>query len=371
MELVIAFTLIACSISVADYIEIRLANLEKQFSEQGISVNSYKKDNSNKGVEPLGINAEDYEYVSNRYKDVLDISYISYGTVYADGFQTVPVFCMSQQTFFKLFQVDMEERAYIGSSAKELLDMCEDTLGDGSMGIHSKKIELNGESIPFVNFNKEQDSFHVLSFLPFEEYDFLVKDCIILPMSMQQELEKAGIFYNYMCELNFKGIDAKTREDISLEIVEYLSEKHEVNHYKIENKIEQYLRNSENMSSIIKILSWISRFFMIQIAFAMVGVLLILLEQRKKEMAVCMVTGATFAHLFAELFTEIFMICLSGGGIAILISVIVAPQLGNVKYAVMFQPEVILLIVCICAVISFLTCLLSMICVKLKILAEF
>ncbi|MBQ7954211.1 MAG: hypothetical protein IJ282_00520 [Lachnospiraceae bacterium] len=360
LELVVGFTIIASQINVAKSIERRLYEYEKQYTESGISINAYTKDMLGGRNNGVPVTKADYDYIAEKYGQMLEISYISYGAIYTRDLDTITVLGMSEVAFQKMFQVKGNS-PYIGAEAKAHLEKENVILGDLGVVISSEGIYVNETEYLFKEFDKAKNSEQILSFAPTVGYDKTVRECIIIPVSMQDIFEEFDVLFNCTLELIGKeGISLKELQEKGNEVLVYLSETHDECSYEISNKIEDYQKSSSDLSDTIRVLSWIAKFALFLIVVGMVGVLFILLERRKKDFAISFWVGAERWKLVVELLLEMLLLCFTAGGISLAFSLLIAPALSSSQYAVTMSHEAVGMVGVLCFIIAVATSMTSL-----------
>lgn len=368
LELSLGFTMILCIISNLDSQSGRLQNLQGQFSKTGVTINAYTNETENVSEE-IGITPQDCAYIKNHY-NIQEIFYIAYGGIYTDNLQSIPVLCMSEEMFKRIFGCDMENRVYAGSIAKRMLEGKRVGLQDRSIWLEKDYLVISEERYFLTELTKKQENTKIMSFMPLEEYDYQAENCIFVPETLYLPLSGGSLFFNSSCELIFQNQDIKKKQDISSQVIDYLSGGHSAYYYELDNKIEEYLKNSKNIRNTIQILFWISIFLVLQVMIALVGVFIILLEQRKKELAIKSVVGASSKRVFCELFTEIILLCLISAIAGVFFSEIIILCLKNMGSQVRISARGILLLGEMGISISFFTVIFAQLCCKMKSVSE-
>ena len=87
-----------------------------------------------------------------------------------------------------------------------------------------------------------------------------------------------------------------------------------------------------------------------------VGILLVILNQRKKSMAVAYCCGATPWQSFLELYGEISSVFLAGGIFGLALSGGITPRLSAVESAADFYPVNIFFVILFCLAAALLCC---------------
>lgn len=364
LELVIGFTIIANQMNVTYAVEERLEAFKTQYTESGISVNAYSKDLF--GKRELPVTKKDYDYIVQEYGQILNVSYISYGSVYTSNMETITVCGMSETALQKMFQTEADT-AYIGAEAKRLLGAADIVLGESAVTICGDEIEANGTEYLLLDIPNEKNKENLLSFSAMASADIPLSKCIIIPLSLQEILEEYDVLYNCSLELIGKeGTDSGQLQEAGNEIVKYLLQQHEDNTYETENKIAEYEKGSNDLSETVRLLSWVAKFSLFLVVVGMVGVLFILLEKRKKDFIISFWVGAEKWKLVVELLLEMLFLCVTAGGISLMLSYFMAPTLSNARYTVSMTPGAAGVVLLLSVVIAGVTGMTSLFYIKSK-----
>ena len=82
---------------------------------------------------------------------------------------------------------------------------------------------------------------------------------------------------------------------------------------------------------------WVAKCSLVITTVGIIGVLLIYVEQRRREFVIALTLGATHGTLIFELFCEVLLFSLLGGVISLLLTIFIAPQLSTVTFTVRFS----------------------------------
>lgn len=362
LELVIGLTIIACQINVSRAIEARLTEYERQFEKSGISIQYFLAEGA-AFAGGLAITVEDFEILTERYGDEVELSYVSYGSMYNFDMKTITILGMSDLTFERMFGVEGKE-PYIGSVAKSYVE--KGVVGmDDELSMDTNEIKLKGTLYPFCEFNSEQNKVGIIDFSSIAAYDKLAENCIVIPLSMQKILEEKEVIINCGLELCGKeNTDGERIREIGEEIIAFLSERHTNYTYEQANKIKDYEENSASLSDTLTLFSWILGFSLFLVSVGITGVLFILLDKRKKDTMISYWVGAEKWKLVLELFWELGFLCLLGGLISLGIAAIMVPMLQTSQYVVKMTFDAVWKVIGISLLIAIGTGSVSMLCVN-------
>lgn len=364
LELVIGLTIITCQMNVSEAIEERLKEHERQFEKSGISIHYFLSE-GNALSGGLAITKEDFEFLMKQYGEEVQLSYVSYGSVFNFDMKTITILGMSNWAFERMFGVEGKE-VYIGSVAKSYVE--KGVVGmDEEFSIDVNGIQINGMSYPFREFDREQNKVGIIDFSSIAAYDKTAEKCIVVPLSVQGILEEKGIVKNCTLELCGKGNTGAQRiREIGEEIIALLTEWHGNYTYEQVNKIKDYEENSASLSDTLTLFSWILGFSLFLVSVGIMGVVFILLDKRKKDIMISFWVGAEKWKLFAELLLELCFLCLLGGVLSLGIAAIMVPALQTSQYVVKMTFGAVWKVVGISLLIALGTGSVSMLCINTK-----
>lgn len=90
----------------------------------------------------------------------------------------------------------------------------------------------------------------------------------------------------------------------------------------------QLLRSSQDILDTANLSAYISVILLLIGLIGTVGIFLITIYKRKKDMAVAVAVGAPLHRIFLELFLEIFLVCFVGIFLGALVATVVTPMVG-------------------------------------------
>ena len=362
LELVIGLTIIACQVNVSKAIEERLEEYERQFEKSGISIHYFLSE-GNVLSGGLAITKEDFEFLMKQYGEEVQLSYVSYGSVFNFDMKTITILGMSDWAFERMFGVEGKE-VYIGSVAKSYVE--KGVVGmDEEFSIDVNGIQINGMSYPFREFDREQNKVGIIDFSSIAAYDKTAEKCIVVPLSVQGILEEKGIVKNCTLELCGKGNTGAQRiREIGEEMIALLSERHGNYTYEQVNKIKDYEENSASLSDTLTLFSWILGFSLFLVSVGIMGVMFIILDKRKKDTLISYWVGAEMWKLVAELFLELCFLCLLGCVVSLGIATILVPTLQTSQYIVKMTFQAVWRILGISILIGLGTGSVSMLCIN-------
>lgn len=328
LELAAESALLICQDSVGIAAGERLAAYERQFRENSVSIMSYRRTGSGRADSELPITYEDYCFFRQKYSGEVELHYIQYGSIFAGEY--IAVLGLSQDKFRQLTGCDMQEEAlWIGEdAAKKLQDR---------NGYVNPDCRIEGETIRFFG---QQFSYHILkaplneSIINFDSgagSDLLTAKCIFLPIDTVPELTNVSFFQSTL------EVEGESFRETAEEMAGYLEEKRSGYSYQTADRRQIYISNSRDFKRDIDLLGWIGNFALLLTITGITGIMLIHLEERKKDFAVSLVVGNTMGGLVAETLAELFLVCLTGGLLGGILALFVMPALSNSQYLVTFR----------------------------------
>ncbi len=114
----------------------------------------------------------------------------------------------------------------------------------------------------------------------------------------------------------------------------------------------------------MNLLSWVAEVSILLIAVGIIGILLIFLDKREKDIQISVWVGAVQRKLYVELFLEVLSLCLLAGGISMLLAYFMANGLSTSQYSVRMSPWAAGVIAAVCLVIAWVTCTVVWVCAR-------
>lgn len=350
-----------CQDSVAIAASDRLEAYERQFMEDTVSVMSYYSGEEwNWDTSELPVPCEAYSSFLEELSEDTELYCMQQGRIYL-GIQSVNLIGMSDNIFQHLIGFDMEDSVWIGREALKRIQEAEAYAGSVcSVGVDT--ICIYGSVYPCRVLERKVKNASVISFSAAPDADIQTAESIFVPLGLVTQIQEAGEpFYN--STLTVGGAEYRQRAE---QIAERLTEQSNSFHYVVEDRRQAYLKNSGDFTDDIRIVGWIGRFALILTAVGIIGIMLIHLDERKKDFAVSMVVGGTRRRLAAETAVEIFALCLSGGVAALGIVAIAAPMLSTSQYLVRLRGHSVGLLAVAVPGLAGLVCVVLSFCVKIR-----
>ncbi len=349
----------ACQDSVEISVRDRLAAYERQFAENTVSIKSYSVAEDVWSISELPISYEDYRLFLREFSEDTELYYMQYGSIFLGG-NNLSLLGVSGDKFQQLMGFAMEDdTVWIGRDALAEIESSAAFAGQ-FCSVRGDTLYLYGSAFPCRVLGEEVRSPSIIGFTSGAGNDIPAAECIFLPVGLVSQIQEP-LFFQSTLEVGGKEYRQKAEQ-----ITGYLAEHNELYGYQVEDRRQVYLKNSRDFSNDIKLVGWIGRFALLLTAVGIIGIMLVHLDERKKDFAVSMVVGGTRRRLAAETAVEIFMLCLIGGIAALGISEIAAPMLSTSQYPVRLQGHSVglLAVLVLCMTVGVCGVLLS--CVKIK-----
>lgn len=345
----------------------------------------------------MAVRYEDYQTLSERYGDSVQIYYgalyegNSFLFLYEDTneYNDVHFLFLDDAMFENLFQFEREEqKLYVGSRVYDFLEKASDPenykllcwgyteafdisqyseekvnavcgnfrMKDGKIQL-SEGHELSYEPIPDEENTPYIDRLSVTEFLnPENGARLFIEDCVIGSVDMIPYL--SGDYKPFDSILQVKYLEDAQDPSIVPALVNWLNRERSADNYQfsLTDKSLSLEKDSRDMSVRIYQYIAISIVIMAIVLIGTVGVLLVLLNRRKKSMAVAYCCGATRGKSFAELYGEILWVFLLGGILDLAVSAVITPRLDAVQSSAKFYPVNIVFVLLFCLAAALLCC---------------
>lgn len=360
LELAAGLTIIVCQDSVGIAAADRLEAYERQFMEDTVSVMNYSGEDWNWDTSELPVPCEAYcSFLEELPKDT-ELYCMQLGRIYL-GIQDVNLIGMSDNFFRHLIGFEMEDTVWIGREALQRIQEAEAYAGS-VCSVGEDTICLYGSVFQYRVLEGRVKNESIIGFSADPHADIQTAESIFVPLGCVTQIQEAGTpFYNSVLAVG--GAEYRQRAE---QIAERLTVQSRVYHYEVEDRRLVYLKNSADFTDDIRIVGWIGKFALILTAVGIIGIMLIHLNERKKDFAVSMVVGATGGRLAVETAFEIFVLCLFGGIAALGISSIIAPMQSTSQYMVRLEGHSVVLLSVTVLGMAALVCGVLSSCVRIK-----
>ncbi len=360
LELAAGAAILVCQDSVSIAAAERLEAYEQQFMENTVSVMNYSGEGWNWNMSELPVPYEAYNSFLEELPKDTELYCMQQGRIYL-GIQSVNLIGMSENMFRHLIGFDMENTVWVGREALNQIKGA-DAYTAADCSVDDDTICLYGSNFSYRILEGEVKNSSIIGFSANPDADILTEESIFVPLELVTQIQEAGKpFYN--STLTVGGADYRERAE---QIAELLEAQSRAFHYAVEDRRQVYQKNSKDFTDSIKIVGWIGRFALILTAVGIVGIMLIHLDERKKDFAISMVVGATRRRLTAETVFEIVVLCLLGGIAALGIAAVVVPMQSTSQYMVKFEKHSVGLLAVTILGMAALICVVLSSCVKIQ-----
>lgn len=302
------------------------------------------------------ITVEDYQVIQQKYFQQGTFSYMLlkhsiYTLANTEDVQDITIIAMSDAYFENFFGFKPQPNtAYLGKKIQTDYQNDMVILSDG-VAFEGDSLRIGTQSLLIDFLPKDV---HSLTLTAEVEFDQDTQSMIVLPEELLASLEQ----YIKSSVTVFFRITPFQENSTSFiySIVDWLQSEHAGNQYQVIDQRDQMEKSIQDLTSQIQELTWVAQLALVITVVGIIGVLLIFLEHRRRELAICRMLGATKITLFLELFWEIFLLCIAGGILSFPIVLIVIPHLSTSVFIVTFQWKSILVMIGIVTAIALLSC---------------
>lgn len=354
LELAIGITVVLCGISSAYSAKSRLELYKRQIGEQGIAI-EYSAGRNFANAE-LPVTMEDYEILKKEHSE-LDISYLLftysiYQTQKSSDVKNVTFVSMDADSFFSCFGFAPQEDAiYLGAQVA-------DDLEKEGLRFFEKWLSWDESNVmigdfcfaDIVRLNSLNKSIFVALLM-----DLKIEQMIILPEKCMNALERNVEGQLSPC-LRIVSVSDGGGQDAVSKIVQTLQDKHPAYSYRISEQYLELQKSIADLTQEIRIFSWIAWFVLIITMVGIIGILLIYMEKRKRELAIILALGGTHATIFKEIFLEVFSLCFMSGCVGLIATVAMIPYLSTGVFTAYFQWISVVVMLGIVLMITVISC---------------
>ena len=332
IEFVLGTTVVLCGYLSGRAATYRLEAYEIQSRKNSISIQYYGGDGLNAAVTP-----ENYAKLCEIYGSEYSFSYLLFErTIYTfelqeDKVQDVILSSMDENTFEFFFGVQPEpDTVYFGAQIeKDLPNRL--FFGRDWFLLDEQGATINGQLLHTATLPDNSD-FLLLSAMESENVD--TAQLIVLPFSQLNMLTAnadAPMAYLSVFLQSGQGIDDVQR------IADWLQSRHPSYSYTVSDQRAELKKSIRDITQWMELFVWVAKCSLVITTVGIIGVLLIYVEQRRREFVIALTLGATHGTLIFELFCEVLLFSLLGGVISLLLTIFIAPQLSTVTFTVRFS----------------------------------
>lgn len=346
VEIVIGMVVIACALQASMAANDRSDQIEEQLRYFTYRVCSSSGDPGDE----FAVDYADVIALQTLYGGSVSFGYSCY--VYNPSFQGSQIIDMyylfmtpAYYTFFGL----RPDTVYVGQSltAKQSTAL-KGVLGTASFG--NGRVSIEGLRCPYEPLRSAQN----LSLIPsgFIGMDVPLDNAIIFPASYLDAAPTLPLSY---FSLVFSTADASVADDICA----YLASRHEGREYWTENQWESFQSGRDNLSRNSKLLGWMATFSLCIVSVGIIGLLMQLIQEKKRDIAICLSLGATKTRLFLEIFLETSFFCFTSAALGCVASIPILPFTGTPYYQPVWRAQSLLVCLGLTTVVTLLSCALS------------
>lgn len=345
----------------------------------------------------LPVRYEHYLDMEEKYGDSVKIyygaiysgNYFFFGNNAGDDIYAINFLFLNNAMFESLFDFQpQKDQLYIGSHVLDLMEKVSDQeaynlvcwgnmeeydtsvysqektnavcdsfrIKDGKF-VLSQGHELSCEPIP------DEENTPYIDRFSFEYYGnekdavrLYIEDCVIGTADMLPLLSEDYKPYDSLLQVQY--LDQAEDPSIIPTIVNWLNRERSGDNYQftLTDRALKLEKQARDMSITIYQYMAVSLAIMAVVLIGTVGILLVLLNQRKKSMAVAYCCGATPWKSFLELYGEISSVFLAGGIFGLALSGGITPRLSAVESAADFYPVNIFFVILFCLAAALLCC---------------
>ena len=358
----------------------------------------YNTSNKDFDSEPeLAVRYQDYQYLEEQFGNSVDLYYTAYYDASIGLFlygqvselSNINFLFMNDTMFESIFSFERQpDRLYVGSRAADLLSKAADMdnynlvcWGYGEEEdpdrfsqekvnvvcrcflVKDGKIQLSqGHTLGYEPIPNEETTPYIdrLSFTQYMDPEdgarLYIEDCIIGTVDMLPYISREYYPFDFILQAKYRE-DAQDPSVIPT-LVNWLNRERGTAGYKfnLTDKALSMEKYSSEMNARIFKYMIVSLAIVAIVLIGTVGILLVILSQRKKSMAVAYCCGATPWKSFLELYGEISSVFLAGGILGLALSGGITPRLSAVESAADFYPVNIVFVILFCLAAALLCC---------------
>lgn len=312
------------------------------------------------------ITYSDYKKLKKKYKKDLEITY-AYEDRISYAFDSENLFCfscfmMDKPMYFEIFGSQMDSNnnfIYMGENTYSIVEKIAERKKQGKelIVMEGEYFEINedgtvsidgfGRFVPKRIENKKGvEKIKHPSEYATEYDDYKVADCAFLPLEYLKKV-KSDIRGCAMLKIKYKNNNSEVNKVPAL-LIDLTKAHKGIYIYTVPKKYMNLEERINNASFRIEKYFYASVCILLIVMAGMIGVMTLLLHQRRHSIAIGIAYGSTIKRMFWELFAEILTVFETGGGIGLLASVFVIPFIedmanGKNTFHIVSIPVVILI----------------------------
>jgi len=278
-----------------------------------------------------GFSMDDARWIYNKYGDDLSLSIVAYKRIFVKTNDTVAIIeeLAVSDDFYNLYIPnrgnELFNKIVIGEGAKSILKDCE-FYNDDNMGVSEKEIDFlrsivlsdtilyQDKKISIVNSDAyigERIKYFIQDNNPWVK-NFKPAYSVIMPIKYYSDIVSSSGTENVYFSIKFKN--TLFSPSILFSIIEFLNDEYKGEYdYRIDTNLDRYKREVENIKFISDSFIILAGVSFIIIICGLSGILLIIINKRSRELAICISMGASKKMLFFEIIMESLAINAIGG----------------------------------------------------------
>lgn len=303
---------------------------------------------------PYPISQEEFQTIEEEFGDSLEFYFgaeqkDSYylGEDSEELFQDIYYIYLNDKLFEYYFSFPREEgKAYVGSVAYDCYKQLEagknqlgEALkylpGDGKLWL-SEDVGIAYEQLP-ENAAPEQLENPSRDVLIRKETAKPIEECVILPIELMEQGTLYGMNTDSIFMVSYLNED--TVDNQVLDLINRLMELSPGLSFNTNGSYLMMEKSIADQSSLILMVTGASVTVLAIVLISMIGILLILLQRRRKSIAITYCCGATKKRSFLELLAETTVVFLLGGVLGLVGSAVIMPRLQSSFYDMNFYPQ--------------------------------
>ena len=361
IQVIIGVCMLSISINIILSFNKQFNDLEELFSFKYLTISTKITNNVNDNI-----NSEYLEYIKNNFYPISFYKQYSYVEDYKENFS---ILFANEAFYYELTgSNEFNKSVLIGKYANKILNE-NYKFKDKNIKKYfddKKNTLFNIRISDFIILDNINCNFkNLLSDIKYTsngvEFDSL-DNYIIFPYSTIQDLKDLNCRDYITLPFNDKNkndIVAKAQN-----IQSYLNNKYTNTSYEVRNYIGEAQSILSRNIELSKVINFVLSFIFLIITFSLIGLLLIFMNKRKKEIAISFLCGASYNQLRLEIFLEIFFIVIVSTLIGNLLSIPFLPIFDGV--GVKNTYSIYSMIICAIASILLSTLICTILSQKLK-----
>lgn len=277
------------------------------------------------GNADLFFHYEDYCWIKENFGNILSVSLAerySFTVRLDGGLEAVPVLFVTDEFFRNAYEND--EFLHFSEQKTVLIpDRSEEM----------QNLNLNGSNMEFQDFlnNIKKDGYKTaktktvfngksdrIYITTNESYELIdedtapLRDVVIAPIELYDKyIENHAHRQAAMLTINFYG---ETDPEVLDQICRHLAEKDPAGQvrYSYTSPLLEFEEYADSQIQLAEVLQTLSTAAMMITGTGFIGLILVIFNNRRKKLAVALVTGATYSHLYLEIILEIETVILTG-----------------------------------------------------------